>query len=145
MTMEGGSWWKPAQNNHHFVQLLLGKGCDINFETGGTTALSGASNGGHVEMVKFLISRGADLNRKNGLTGEPALMSAAELGQLGTVRVLLNSGADPCARDNEGNTAKDSRGDTTISMLRITSHLGSTAKKLESGTRSPERTSPEEL
>jgi hypothetical protein len=95
-----------AQDNRRFVKLLLRKGYDINFETGGTTALSGASNGGHVEMVKFLISRGADLNRKDGISGESALMSAAEMGQLGTVKMLLSSGADPCATDKEGHTAE---------------------------------------
>lgn len=94
-----------AQDNRRFVKLLLGKGYDINFETGGTTPLSGASNGGHEEMVEFLISKGADLNRKNGISGESALMSAAEMGQLGTVKVLLSSGVDPCATDKEGHTA----------------------------------------
>jgi hypothetical protein len=95
-----------AQDDLRFVRLLLSKGCDINFETGGTTPLSGASNGGHVKMVKFLISKGAELNRRNGLTGESALMSAAEMGQAKTVDVLLSSGADPCATDNEGHTAE---------------------------------------
>jgi len=95
-----------AQDNQRFVKLLLRKGYDINFETGGTTPLSGASNGGHEEMVKFLLSKGADLNRKNGISGESALMSAAEMGQLGTVKVLLSSGAEPCATDKEGHTAE---------------------------------------
>ena len=95
-----------AQDSRRFVELLLRKGYDINSETEGTTPLSGASNGGHEEMVKFLISKGADLNRKNGISGESALMSAAEMGQLGTVKVLLSSGADPCATDKEGHTAE---------------------------------------
>ncbi len=95
-----------AQDNKPFVRLLLREGYDINFETGATTPLSGASNGGHEEMVKFLLSKGADLNRKNGISGESALMSAAEMGQLGTVKVLLSSGAEPCATDKEGHTAQ---------------------------------------
>lgn len=95
-----------AQDDLRFVKLLLRKGYDINFETGGTTPLSGAANGGHEEMVKFLLAKGADLNRKNGITGESALMSAAEMGQLGTVKVLLSSGADACATDKEGHTAE---------------------------------------
>jgi hypothetical protein len=95
-----------AQNNQRCVKLLLNKGYDINFETGGTTPLSGASNRGHEEMVRFLISNGADLNRKDGISGESPLMSAAEMGQLGSVKVLLSSGANPCATDKEGHTAE---------------------------------------
>ena len=57
-------------------------------------------------MVSFLISRGANVNRKDGLVGESALMGAAEMGQLGIVRVLLNNGAEPCALDKEGHTAE---------------------------------------
>jgi Ankyrin repeats (3 copies) len=95
-----------AQNDRRFVELLLKKGYDINFETGGTTPLSGASVGGHEEMVKFLITKGADLNRKDGISGESPLMSAAEMGQLGTLKVLLDGGANPCANDKEGHTAE---------------------------------------
>ena len=95
-----------AQNKLRFVRLLLREGFDINFETGGTTPLSGAANGGHEEMVRFLISKGADPNRKNRVSGESAFMSAAEMGQLGTVKVLLSSGAAPCATDKEGHTAE---------------------------------------
>lgn len=95
-----------AQDKLRFVKLLLNKGYDINYEDpGGTTPLSGAANGGHEEMVAFLISRGADVNRRDGLTGETALLSAAEMGQLGTVKLLLKNGANPCSTDNDGRTA----------------------------------------
>jgi ankyrin repeat protein len=33
-------------------------------------------------------------------------MAAAEMGQLGTVKVLLKNGADPCTTDKEGHTAE---------------------------------------
>jgi hypothetical protein len=96
-----------AQDRLRFVILLLQKGYDINYEnTGGTTALSGASVEGHEAMVSFLVSKGADVNRKNHGTGETPLMAAAEMGQLGTARVLLKNGADPCATNKEGHTAE---------------------------------------
>ena len=57
-------------------------------------------------MVRFLISKGADINRKDGSVGESPLMAAAEMGKFGTVRVLLNNGAEPCALDKEGRTAE---------------------------------------
>jgi ankyrin repeat protein len=96
-----------AQDKRRFVTLLLRKGYDINYElSGGETALSGASVGGHQEMVSLLISEGADVNHKDHLTGETPLMAAAEMGQLGTVKVLLKNGADPCTTDKEGHTAE---------------------------------------
>ena len=96
-----------AQDKRRFATLLLRKGYDINYENGGhTTPLSGASVGGHEEMVSFLVSKGADVNRKNHGTGETPLMAAAGMGQLGTVKVLLKNGADPCATNKEGHTAE---------------------------------------
>jgi hypothetical protein len=96
-----------AQDKRRFVTLLVRKGYDINYEDGGgTTPLSGASVGGHEEMVSFLVSKGAEVNRKNRVTGETPLMAAAEMGQLGTAKVLLKNGADPCTTDKEGHTAE---------------------------------------
>ena len=96
-----------AQDKRRFVTLLLRKGYDINYElSGGETALSGASRGGHQEMVSFLISEGADINHKDHITGETALMAAAQMRQFGTAKVLLKNGADPCATDKEGRTAE---------------------------------------
>lgn len=56
-------------------------------------------------MVMFLISSGADVNRKNLLTGGSPLMAASDMGQLEAVKALLEKGADPCATNNEGHTA----------------------------------------
>jgi ankyrin repeat protein len=96
-----------GQGKQRFVTLLLGKGYNVNYEDGGgTTPLSGASVGGHEEMVSFLISKGAAVNRKDGLAGETPLMGAAEMGQTGTMKVLLKNGADPCATNKEGHTAE---------------------------------------
>ena len=96
-----------AQDRRRFVTFLLRKGCNINYEDGGgTTPLSGASVGGHEEMVSFLVSKGADVNRRDRLTGQTPLMAAAEMGQLGAAKVLLKNGADPCATNKEGHTAE---------------------------------------
>jgi ankyrin repeat protein len=56
-------------------------------------------------MVAFLLSKGADVNRKNRLIAETPLMAASEMGKLDTAKALLDHGADPCATDKEGNTA----------------------------------------
>jgi hypothetical protein len=95
-----------AQDKLRMVVYLLRRGYDINYEdSGGTTPLSAAAVGGNKEMVRFLISSGADVNRKNRLTGGSPLMAASEMGQLETVKALLENGADPCATNKDGHTA----------------------------------------
>jgi Ankyrin repeats (3 copies) len=95
-----------ANGKRRFFMHLLHQGYDINYEAGGgTTALSGAAVEGNEEMVSLLISLGADVNRKNGLTRETPLMAASEMGKFGAAKVLLKNGADPCATNKDGNTA----------------------------------------
>jgi ankyrin repeat protein len=59
-------------------------------------------------VVALLLKKGADVNTRCG-EGRTALMVAA--GQNATTRDgiarLLNAGADPNLRDNDGNNAKD--------------------------------------
>jgi len=57
-------------------------------------------------MIRFLISKGAQVNRKDRIIGETPLIGAAETEQLGSVKVLLKNGADPCLTDKEGHTAE---------------------------------------
>ena len=74
-----------AQDKPRFVSLLLSKGYDINYQDqGGPSPLSGTSVGGHEKMIRFLISRGAEVNRKNNGTGGTPLMAAAEMFDLVT-------------------------------------------------------------
>jgi ankyrin repeat protein len=95
-----------AHGKRRMLVYFLRRGYDVNYEnTGGTTPLSAAAVGGDKEMVRFLISSGADVNRKNRLTGGSPLMAASEMGQLETAKALLEKGADPCATNKDGNTA----------------------------------------
>src|SRR6266511_601613 len=77
------------------VQALLDHHADVNAKetTRGQTALMWAAGEGHVETIKALVARGADLKtRENG--GWTAFLFAAREGQIDAVRALLALGAD---------------------------------------------------
>jgi len=57
--------------------------------------------------VKALISGGANVDLANPKTGETPLMAAAMRGDEGIVSYLLKSGANRCAKDEQGRTAVD--------------------------------------
>jgi len=61
------------------------------------TPLRAAIEGGHVDVVRLLVSRGANVNRRPGGWGETPLMLAARHGDAEIVEVLLDGGANPFA------------------------------------------------
>jgi ankyrin repeat protein len=89
----------------------------------GATALMNASARGHVDVVKALLDKGADVNARmskatlrwilpaglGGHVGWPreasALILASENGNVEVVRALLEKGADVKAKDRDENTA----------------------------------------
>ena len=79
------------------VKLLLKHGANIDAPGRMCTALGDASVGGYAELVKFLISRGADVNTGGGYFSF-ALQAAAFYGVTSCVRLLLEHGADANAR-----------------------------------------------
>ena len=85
----------------------------------GTTALIRAASSGQVEIVKLLMSRGADPTRANWYGS--ALHCAAEAGQCESIRVLLDSGMNIDLRDTFGRTplhcASDQRHTLAIEIL----------------------------
>ena len=117
------------------VQRLLDSGADVNahgeerhWYTGWETPLSWAAEGGHVEVVRLLLARGANLSdsravcaaaggghgaevlrllignggdvNEKGQGGRTPLHYAAAAGDLDTCKILLEAGAKPDTRDN---------------------------------------------
>ena len=65
---------------------------DINHTTvAGNTAITSAAEKGHLEMAKYLLSKGADLYKKHG-SGRLAFHQAATSGRTEMVGYLLDQG-----------------------------------------------------
>ena len=96
-----------AEGNVRFVSYLLNHGMEVNPNyTGAGTPLSAAAVGGHEPMIRLLISKGADVNGKEGTLNETPLMGAAQMPRLGPVKLLIENGAAPCELDRDGQTAE---------------------------------------
>ncbi|KAK4665339.1 hypothetical protein QC763_401040 [Podospora pseudopauciseta] len=105
--------WKALHWAHHHpecLEVLLDSGADIDAMSKDGTAVYIASYNNHLESVKLLISRGANLE----LTCEfpdlwdsncTALLGAAGKGNAEIVRALLDAGADITARSPRDETA----------------------------------------
>jgi hypothetical protein len=76
------------------VKGFLDKGVDVNAKTRyGATALSYACDKGHVEVIKLLIERGADVNVRDTFYGEVPLGWALSHGHVEVIKLLLDKGA----------------------------------------------------
>ena len=88
------------------MSRLLEEGSQINAKVGDyeTTVLMEVSVRGNVEVMKFLIEKGANVNLsdKDGWT---AIMGAVVQGHLESVKLLLSHGAEVNAKNDNNQTA----------------------------------------
>ena len=68
------------------------------------TPLIWAAMMGHIDIVRMLLAKGADVNVRDK-DGSTALIWASNNGDANTVQALLNAGADVHIKDKGGNTA----------------------------------------
>ena len=78
------------------VQSFFDQGVDIDARApcSGAAPLDAAIFGGHMDLVRYLVERGADINGI-GYGDNTPLMAAANQGNPQAVKLLLNVGADP--------------------------------------------------
>ncbi|KAJ6160635.1 hypothetical protein N7470_004031 [Penicillium chermesinum] len=80
------------EGNLELMKIFYEKGGDVN-ETGqtdGWSAISAAGSNGHIDAVKFLLDKGADLSTRNARK-RTALHTAALNGHVGVVNTLIES------------------------------------------------------
>ena len=95
----GDSFLQEAASKGDFGQVkkLVEQGHNVNHSLGdGETPLSSAVGAGRVDVVRFLLAKGADVNKQSWLSDWTPLMKAANSGNTEMIRVLLDNGADPC-------------------------------------------------
>jgi uncharacterized protein len=96
--------WSMHDKNK--VALLLKYGADVNAvaRSGNTPLLIGCVGNSQYEIVKMLLSKGANTSAKNNAK-ETALMRAALFGDTATISLLVNTKLDINARNGDGHTA----------------------------------------
>ncbi len=90
------------------VVKLLEKGAEVDLvDKGGYSAMMLAASNNFSDIVELLILHGAEVNRVERSHGWTALLWAARLGHIETVRILLQHQADTTIIDDQNKTALD--------------------------------------
>ena len=95
--------WK--KNIELYVTLVEAGGEVDKLDSDGWTVLHDASQSGFIEGVRYLLGRGADVNKSaSNVGGHTPLTLASYCGRLEVVRALLEAGASVNKRDGEDET-----------------------------------------
>ena len=96
-----------ADGHLHIAKILIEKGkVDLECHSlSGGTALMFAAQGGHVEVMKYLCSKGADVDARD-YGGSTPFLEAARAGRLASIEYLSGTGkCNISVRDSQGWTA----------------------------------------
>ena len=92
------------ENDYDKVNNSIKYEVDLNRVVFGQTPLMAAAAKGYIEIMKLLISFGADVNFRNN-NGETALIWAAHNGHSEAVNILIENDANLDLQDEDGETA----------------------------------------
>lgn len=97
---------ESATPNIDLVKKMIDMGADVNVASNRySTALMAAAKIGHPDIVKLLVSKGANINARNADHNITPLIWAANGGHLSIVKFLLEKGADKNILTNNDYTA----------------------------------------
>jgi hypothetical protein len=92
--------WKGDRSAVH---RSIEQGANVNMTVGDGTALSAAAQRGDADLCRYLLSQGADINRKN-MQGATAMVIALDYGHPEAAQALIEAGADINLADANGQT-----------------------------------------
>ena len=95
---------KLSPDQRRMIRALLAHGANVNLGNEYSMPLQSVSSRFAPDVVREFLKRGAKVNWQN-VDGWSALMSAASVGDLQTVKLLLQAGANKSLRDEDGKTA----------------------------------------
>jgi ankyrin repeat protein/tetratricopeptide (TPR) repeat protein len=104
------------------------------------TALHVAAIWGALKVGRLLISRGANVNAKNNMSGGTPLMMAAQRGRVEFAKLLLESGANPTQQDDRGMFAYEYARNGELKEM-----LGGPSSKLLDAVRAGDKEKVEEI
>jgi len=93
-----------AANSQEMAALLLDHGANVETDTSTLTPLMFAASGGNVDMIRFLVKRGAKVNHGAKEGAQTALLSAIYSGKPEAVQALVELKADVNAKTKDGTT-----------------------------------------
>ena len=98
-------YFTSAYGLYKMTERLLDHGQDLNANGGDFgVPLNASCSGGHSEVARLLLDRGAEINRKSHLLGLTALHLASQFGNVSLVKILLDRGASIHIQDKNGHS-----------------------------------------
>ncbi|KAK4004978.1 hypothetical protein OUZ56_006704 [Daphnia magna] len=104
MDFERGPWAAALNGDLDRLSKLLQNIKADTLDTSGYSSLHYASRAGHLKVVKYLVTHGADVNLPTRSNQSSPLHRASQQGHLAVVKFLLDRGADSGLRDIDGCT-----------------------------------------
>ncbi len=92
-----------ARCDEDTIMLLIESGADIfEFDDEGVSVFDIAITYNYIEIVKYIMQKGIDINKTTRRSGFTPLMCATCYGRVEIVKLLLDNGADISIKDNKG-------------------------------------------